>query len=475
MTAIGAAILVCSSGFSRSSAAGAALRRGYKQEPMLPFVGDLSLSSNANSIRPARRLITPRPVANRSPAMKLPTMLKSFAFDSPDAAAEAMIEQLEPVTPERVDLPDAAGRALAQPLVADRPSPACDVSAMDGYAVRLSDMSPGRLNVAGEASIGQAPPAMPKGSALRIFTGGPVPEGAEAVIPREQLGEHSDAIEIPGDLDVRPGQNIRRRGENGQAGETVVESGAAVTPPVAAAAATFGTGRVSVVRRLRIAAIVTGNEVHGLGAEVAPWQLRDSNGPTLEAMFAPLPWVDWQGAARASDERDKLKQTIQQALDGGDALLLTGGVSMGDYDFVPQVLAELGCRTLFHRLPIRPGKPILAAIGPGGQAVFGLPGNPVSVMTTARRIAAPVLRHRAGFAHTAPPAATVELIERDEKTLPLYWWRPVRLIEHGRARLVRTRGSGDLVSTARSDGFVEIPPGATGCGPWPFYRWSLEA
>ena len=398
-----------------------------------------------------------------------------FAFDSPDAAAQAMIDQLQPVAAEQVESAEAAGRALAEPLTADRPSPACDVSAMDGYAVRVGDLVGGRLDVAGEASIGQAPPAMPEAAALRIFTGGPVPQGAEAVIPREQLGEHPGAVEIPGDLDVKPGQNIRRRGENGQAGETVVERGAAVTPTVAAAAATFGSGRISVSRRLRVAAIVTGNEVHGLGAEVAPWQLRDSNGPTLEAMFLPLPWVDWQGARRASDEREELKQTVRQALDGCDALLLTGGVSMGDYDFVPQVLSELGCQTLFHRLPIRPGKPILGAIGPGGQAVFGLPGNPVSVMATARRIAAPVLRHRAGFACAAPRPASVELTERDAKTLALYWWRPVRMVGPGRAELVRTRGSGDLVSTARSDGFVEIPPEATGCGPWPFYRWSLEA
>lgn len=398
----------------------------------------------------------------------------AFAFDSPAAAVDALTQQLAPVPCEQVELARAAGRVMAQSLQADRPSPACDVSAMDGFAIRLDDLPRRQLTVAGEASIGQPPPEMPAGAALRIFTGGPVPEGASAVIPREQLTEHRDSIEIPGDLTVKPGQNIRRCGENGQAGETVVESGTVVTPPVAAAAATFGPDRLSVFRTLRVAAIVTGNEVHGVGAEVAPWQLRDSNGPTLQAMFRPLPWVDWQGAGRASDEREALTQAIRQALNHCDALLLTGGVSMGDYDFVPAVLDDLGCRTVFHGLPIRPGKPVLGAVGPGGQAVLGLPGNPVSVMTTARRLAAPVLRHLAGFSQPAAPAAVVQLSDRDEKTLSLTWWRPVRLIRHGVAELVHTRGSGDLVGTARSDGFVEIPPGAAGLGPWPYYPWSLN-
>ncbi len=402
--------------------------------------------------------------------MTTPSITIRFAFDTPSQAIEAMLARLEPLGVEQVALRHAAGRVLGQPLQADRPSPACDVSAMDGYAVPAS--VPGdRLPVAGEVAIGQPPPAMPIGAALRIFTGGPVPVGCDAVIPREQVQEQSDAIRLPADIKIKPGQHIRRRGENGQAGQTIVEQGTPITPAVAGALAACGVAEPCVHRRVRLAAIITGNEVNGVSAEVAPWQLRDSNGPALTAMFANRSWVDWRRVDQARDDRDPLRDKIEAALADCEALLLTGGVSMGDYDFVPDVLAELGCQIIFHKLPIRPGKPVLGAIGPQGQAVLGLPGNPVSVMTTARRIALPVLHHRAGFAQADPPATCVTLMNPDDKQLPLHWSRPVRLVANGRVELIATRGSGDIISAARSDGFIEVPANHTGPGPWPFHSW----
>ncbi|MCC6681663.1 MAG: molybdopterin molybdotransferase MoeA [Phycisphaeraceae bacterium] len=419
--------------------------------------------------------------------MNVPSANKTpFEFDAPGKAIAAMLERVEPLGAENVPLHAVSGRVLCQALQADRPSPACDVSAMDGYAVRLMDLNRPTLPIAGEVMTGHPPPgrspamrvfelgwdAPATAAALRIFTGGPVPEGCDAVIPREQVVELPDAINLPEGLQVKPGQHIRRCGENAQAGETIVEAGAAISPAVAAALATFGIDKPRVYRQLRLDAIVTGNEVHDVSACVQPWQLRDSNGPTLTAMFASRPWVNWRGASHVTDDRDRLRLAITAALADNDALLLTGGVSMGDYDFVPAILVELGCRIVFHKLPIRPGKPALGAIGPDGQAVLGLPGNPVSVMTTARRLALPVLRHRAGFALADTPTPTVSLINCDEKQLALHWSRPVRLIGDGRAELVRSRGSGDIISAARSDGFVEIAANQVGPGPWPFYRWS---
>jgi len=402
--------------------------------------------------------------------MTTPSTSTRFAFNSPAQAVEAMIARLEAVGGEHIDLAEATGRVLGQPLQADRPSPACDVSAMDGYAVR--EAQPGiMLRVTGEVAIGQSPPAIPHDAALRIFTGSPVPVDCHAVIPREQVEEQPDTIRIPADLTIKPGQHIRRRGENGQAGQTIVEQGATITPAVAAALAACGVAEPRVHRRVRLAAIVTGNEVYDVTAEVETWQLRDSNGPTLTAMFAPLPWVDWQGVERSADDRDQLRQAVSASLDACDALILTGGVSMGDYDFVPAILTELRCEVIFHKLPIRPGKPALGAVGPQGQAVLGLPGNPVSVMTTAKRLALPVLRHRAGFAQADAPAARVTLVNPDDKQLALHWSRPVRLVGDGQAERIATRGSGDIISAARSDGFVEIPANQTGPGPWPFYSW----
>lgn len=402
-------------------------------------------------------------------------------FASPSEAAAALCEKLAPVPTETVELAHAVGRVLAQPVRADRPSPACDVSAMDGYAVRLRDLPHGRLRIAGEASIGQAPPHMPAGQpgpvVMRIFTGGPVPHGADAVIPRERVVEHVDAIDIPADVAaaVRGGDHIRRAGENCPAGACVADGGVVVNAPILAALAAFGVTRVDVHRRVRLAAIVTGNEVHDAGAAVEPWQIRDSNGPALTAMFSPLAWVRWLGCHHVHDDAAAIARLARQLLPQVDALLLTGGVSMGDHDHVPAVLADVGCRTVFHRLPIRPGKPVLGAVGPAGQAVLGLPGNPVSVMTTARLIAATAMRRLAGIAVLDEPTGAVTLTSPPMKAIPLYASLPVELVGDGRAALIAGRGSGDIAAAARGDGFVTLPPNAGGVGPWPFHRWSMPS
>ncbi len=403
--------------------------------------------------------------------------IRPFAFASPAEAVAALAARLSPVGLETGALSQSVGRVLGEPVRADRPSPACDVSAMDGYAVRLRDLPHGRLTIAGEASIGQPPATMAAAPVvMRIFTGGPVPHGAEAVIPREQVVEHCDSIEIGADVatEVRTGQHIRNTGENCPAGVCVVDAGTAVNVPIRASLASFGCTRVTLRRRVRVAAIVTGNEVHDAHAAVEPWQIRDNNGPTLAAMFGPLAWVQWLGCHHVHDDAAAIGRLVRQLLPRVDALLLTGGVSMGEYDHVPAVIADAGCKTIFHRLPIRPGKPVLGAVGPAGQAVLGLPGNPVSVMTTARRIAAATLRRLAGLTVTDEPTAVVELMEPPAKTIPLHLSLPVRLCADGEAVTVASRGSGDIVAAARSDGFVELPPNASGIGPWPFYRWSMS-
>jgi molybdenum cofactor synthesis domain-containing protein len=254
----------------------------------------------------------------------------------------------------------------------------------------------------------------------------------------------------------------------------VVSAGRVIDPPLLAALAAFGLTRVAVRRRARVAAIITGNEVHDVETAVQPWQIRDSNGPALTALFAPLAWVEWLGCQHAPDDPATMIDQVRQVLPRVDALLLTGGVSMGDHDHVPAVLADAGCRTIFHRLPIRPGKPVLGAVGPQGQAVLGLPGNPVSVMITARRIAAAALRRRAGMAVLDEPTGVVTLTNLPTKAISLHLSLPVELVGDGQATLVTSRGSGDIVAAARSDGFVTLPPNASGAGPWPFYRWSMQ-
>lgn len=395
-------------------------------------------------------------------------------IQTPDEAIARMLERLAPVDTDMLAWDEAAGRVLAEPIVTDRPSPAADVSAMDGYAVALGEVKGGAvLAIADRVLPGRAAPAMPIGACVQIMTGAVVPEGADAVIKREDVSEYEERIELPGDIAVECGQNIRRRGENEAAGVTVVDAGTPIDASVTAALVSFGSSKVNVFRRVRVAIITTGDELLEPGDQAADYQIRDSNGPTLHAMFAPVPWVEVVSRVHVRDEPDALADAITDALGQCDALLLTGGVSAGTHDFVPGELAKAGCEIVFHKLPIRPGRPLLGAVGPGGELVMGLPGNPVSVMCTTRRIGVPLLRRRAGFAIADAPGLPVELTEHDGRPLHLWWYRPVKIKSDGRATLGPSKGSGDLVSSARCDGFVEIPPQRDDTGPFAYTPWSI--
>jgi molybdopterin molybdotransferase len=385
-----------------------------------------------------------------------------------------MTERLKSVGEEAVPWRQSIGRVLTQGITADRPSPPCDVSAMDGYALRLGDAKRGRIEVAGVAVPGFPPPTLPEGKAVRIMTGGPVPAAAELVIKREDVREFEHHIELATDLPATAGHHIRRVGENLPAGEEVIPAGALVTPSIAAAIATFGLSTVRVYKPVRVAVMTTGDELLDVHEAAQPWQIRDSNGPALAALLAGCPWVQVTNQTRVKDDYAALLAAVNEELPTCDALLLTGGVSMGTHDFVPHVLREAGCEVIFHRLPQRPGGPILGAIGPAGQAVLGLPGNPLSVMTTARRIGLPVLRRVAGIARPDAPQPGVTLSNPDGKSLNIWWYRQVRLTGAGTAEVVVCKGSGDVVAAARADGFVEVPPGDATAGPFAFYRWSAE-
>lgn len=398
-----------------------------------------------------------------------------YRYTSPADAVAAMIGCAARVKIERLPLAEASGRILASAIVTDRPSPALNVSAMDGFAMRAADAGMIELSVVGEARIGQAPTAakLPAGSAMRIVTGAPMTPGTDCVIKREDVEEGEGAIRprAAGAATLRPGTHVRRRGENAGAGQVVVPAGVELSASAIAAAASFGASTVEVFRRVRVAVIVTGDELVSVSETPEEWQIRDSNGPAIAAMLACRPWLEALPAVRAADDPERLRTTLAAALESADAVLLTGGASMGHRDFVPRVVGELGARTLFHKLPQRPGKPILGAIMPDGRPVLGLPGNPVSVMVTARRFAVSVLAHMAGLTRPVGAESVVSLDGAHEAIADLWWHRLVRLGEPGRAEAVAGRGSGDVAAAAQSDGFIEIPPGAMAAGPWPFYGW----
>ncbi len=399
-------------------------------------------------------------------------MNATFQFDSPADALAALLGQVSPVGIEVVPWSDSIGRVLAEPLIADRDSPPCDVSSMDGYAVRLNDLALASLPVAGEIAIGTPPTDLPEASAMRVVTGAAVPRGAEAIIARE------DVQETPGRILLRPtqtapGKYIRRRGENLLTGQPALHRGSVIHAPAVAAMASFGAARVSVHRKVRVGVIVTGDELLPIETTPQAWQIRDANGPALHTLLVACPCVAIQERTHVPDIADRLQAELARILNDCDLVLLTGGVSMGDRDYVPWAVQAAGAHIVFHKLPIRPGKPVLGALGTRGQVILGLPGNPVSILTTACRLAGPVVRCLSGAKRGTDHRAVVTLQNPDGRDLPLWWWRLVRLTDTGTAELLGNRGSGDIVAAACSDGFVEIPPGQSSAGPWPFYRWEI--
>lgn len=385
-----------------------------------------------------------------------------------DAQVDRAAQRLSPVPSEHTEIQKALGRILAQPIVADRDSPALDVSAMDGYAMRLSDLGTDRVSVYAVACAGKPPMDLPDGQAIQIFTGAAVPSGADCVIQREHTIEAPGSMQLKVSVDsIRPGQNIRRRGENIKNCQLVLAQGTLLTMASVGALATFGPAEVLLRRKVRVSCLTSGDELIEPGGQVQPWQIRDSNSLTLQGWLSGLPWVAIGGHQRFGDTLQLAIQAIESVGQDSDAIILTGGVSAGDTDFIPKALVELGGEILFHRLPIRPGKPVLVGLWQG-KLVVGLPGNPVSAAVVSRVIAQPLLERLAG--RTRTPLAQLSLADPDDKRLNLVWYRLVEL-DGVHARLVDSRGSGDLVSLARSHGFIEQPAGQSGRGPWRTWLW----
>ena len=366
------------------------------------------------------------------------------------------------------------GRVLAASVNADRDSPAADVSAMDGYAVRLSDLAAkGPIPVCGQSAPGAPPPELGDGAAVQVFTGAMVPTGAEVVIKREDTEESDGSVRfLPSALSASMGEHIRRAGENAKVGGPVLAAGTRVTAAQHATMANFGTTHADLFAAVRVALITTGDEVGAVDQSAPkPWEIRNSNRESLTALWENDASVNLVSTDHCIDDRERLQQTVERRLGECDAVLLTGGVSMGDFDYVPDVIRAAGADIVFHGIPQRPGKPMLGAATDGGKLVLGLPGNPVSATVGGRRMAMPLLSKMSGNLKWYPVPTLVRIRQAGPRSIPLYWFRLVRMVESGFAEIVPTQGSGDLVSLGQSDGFVEVPPGASGEGPWAYYRW----
>ncbi|MDE3027678.1 MAG: molybdopterin molybdotransferase MoeA [Paracoccaceae bacterium] len=302
---------------------------------------------------------------------------------SVDTALQLGFDLARPVAEtEELGLGASVGRVLAKPLRAPSPLPAFDNSGMDGYAVRRADLvgdGPWHLPVATRIAAGDPGQVkMAPESAVRIFTGAPVPPGCDAVIRQEDVLRSGDQIEIS----MRPGlsENIRRRGEDLAQGRVVLPGGVIIGPREAAALASCGMGSVLVVRRLRIAILTTGSELRDPGEVLAPGQIWNANRYQLLAALA-APWIELTDLGSVPDNPRRLAEVLREAARTADLIVSTGGVSVGDEDHVVNALREVGQEMIPLKIAMKPGKPLaLARIG--DAIAVGLPGNPVSAFVS---------------------------------------------------------------------------------------------
>jgi molybdopterin molybdotransferase len=316
----------------------------------------------------------------------------------PIAEAQRLIlERARPLPAEPISVGEAAGRVLAEAALAVVDLPPFPSSAMDGYALRAVD-TPGLLPVVGRVAAGRpAPRALEVGEAMGIATGGVVPDGADAVIPVEYVVEDDNDIEIR--EPVEPGANVRPRGGDVQAGSSVVERGALLTPARVGALAAAGLAEVRCSRRPRAAVLPTGTELRRPGEPLAPGQVYEANGLILAAQLSDV-GADVELLPAVSDDEEDHRAALERAL-GADVVVTSGGVSVGPHDLVRRAEAELGVEEVFWRVAVKPGKPI--AFGVRRETlVFGLPGNPVSALVGFELFVRPAIRALQGVPEPLP-------------------------------------------------------------------------
>ena len=390
------------------------------------------------------------------------------------AACAAQLGRLRPSV-ERVKLGDAAGRVLAQPLLADRDQPSFARSTRDGYACRAAEASSHKqLDLVGSTHAGEAPAGpLPPGAAWEIMTGAPVPTGADAVMMLEHVEAVEGKLRLRAPRIVKPGENIVAQGVQAHQGDLLLPAGTKINSAQTALAASCGCATLDVFLRPRVAILATGDELVPVDSSPAPGQIRNSNSPMLAAMVVAAggePWV----LPAAADNAQALDASLDQAAKA-DLLLISGGVSAGKFDLVEPALARAGARFHFTGVRIQPGKPLVFGELPRSHAgvnqnehgakYFGLPGNPVSSAVTFLLFAAPVLAALAGSLETFPQFALAKLASATDKYgkpgltrfLPAFCDFGATAGQLPEVASVPAHGSGDLAALARANCFLVVP------------------
>lgn len=374
-----------------------------------------------------------------------------------ETALKQALDAAFPMDPERVSLVSATGRILAEDVVADVDMPPFDKSAVDGYACRPGDLSQ-ELRILETVAAGQLPQkTVGPGECTRIMTGAPVPAGADCVVMVEQSQ--------PGDNNTvrftvaTTAPNICRRGEDVRKGQLLLPAGILLTPGHIAIMAAAGYARPLVARQPSVAILSTGDELVEPDTVPGASQIRNSNAYQLVAQAARLGLkADYLGIAR--DTKDDTLAKLQEAIGQYDVTLLTGGVSMGEFDFVPAMMQEAGLELCFQKIAIQPGKPTVLATAKN-KICFGLPGNPVSSYMLFELLVKPVLYKMQGHDYS-PVTVRLPLLQdfrrRRAERMNIV---PVRIRDHGFAELVDYHGSAHIHAMSAATGIICVPEGIT--------------
>ncbi len=368
-----------------------------------------------------------------------------------------------------VPIDAAQGEVLRQIITAERDQPPFDRVTMDGIAIRHSAFASGRrsFTVAGTQGAGSEPVPLPDdGSCVAIMTGAALPPGADTVVPVERITRDGATASVAADYRPAPGQFVHRRASDHSQGATLLSPGCTLGPTELAILTVGGSATVEVARRPAIAVVSTGDELVDVGLPLAPTQIRASNDRAIAAALANRGFLDCE-RLHLPDDRAVLESTLGELLTGQDVLILTGGMSMGEFDYVPRVLADLGMELVFHKVLQRPGMPLWFGVSPGGKPVFALPGNPVSSLVCLVRYVAPALV--AALGATPRPDIVVRLAQHVRFEPDLTYFLPVTLAWGADGECLATprptNTSGDFVALGGTDGFVELPRGLSDFAP----------
>ena len=390
-------------------------------------------------------------------------------------AQAAIYTHVPLLTITQTGLRELTGSVLAESIFMERDQPPFQRVMMDGIAVR-SSATTRDFRIVGTQAAGAPPILLTKDDeCIEVMTGAELPVGCDCVIPVEQIKRSADRAQLLESTAISPWLNVHRRGSDALQGRSILQPGVRLGATEVAVLASAGYATAQVRQSPRIALVSTGDELVEPGEPIQNWQIRRSNTYALRSA------LEQHGHRQVidrhlADDLPLLRHTIDVLLQENDVLILSGGVSMGQFDYVPQVLTELGVQCIFHKVEQRPGKPMWFGIRNDGKVVYALPGNPVSTLICLYRYVLPGLLRSMAAATIPDEQITLQSAVKAHPELSIFM--PVRLKHDDQAGILAepcpTRGSGDFISLLGTQGFVELPPaqGMIDAGTLvPFYRW----